>query len=73
MAEMADFTVAYENLLRDGQCTTENRVEIADYKTSKDGQSDTIWTYTRSDLPPVQKIIHCSYRPQWKKMPYAPA
>ena len=49
MAEMADFTVAYENLLRDGQCTTENRVEIADYKTSKDGQSDTIWTYTRSD------------------------
>ena len=49
MAEMADFTVAYENLLRDGQYTTENEVEIADYKTSKDGQSDTIWTYTRSD------------------------
>lgn len=49
MAEMADFTVAYENLLRDGQYTTENGVEIADHKTSRDGQSDTIWTYTRSD------------------------
>lgn len=49
MVKMADFTVAYENLLRDGQVTTLNRVEIADYQISKDGKSDTIWTYTRTD------------------------
>lgn len=48
MVKMGDFTVAYENLLRDGQFTTENRVEIADYPVSKDGKSDTIWTYTRA-------------------------
>lgn len=47
--QMADFTVAYENLLRDGQRTTENCVEIENQKTSRDGQSDTIWTYTRTD------------------------
>ncbi len=49
MVKMADFTVAYENLLRDGQYTTENRVEIADHRVSRDGQSDTIWAYTRAD------------------------
>lgn len=49
MTQMADFTVAYENLLRDGQYTTENRVEIENQQTSRDGQSDTIWTYTRAD------------------------
>ena len=49
MVKLADFTVAYENLLRDGQYTTENRVEIAGYQVSKDGQSDTIWSYTRAD------------------------
>lgn len=49
MAQMADFTVAYENLLRDGQYTTENRVEIENQQTSRNGQGDTIWTYTRAD------------------------
>ncbi len=49
MVKMADFTVAYENLLRDGQYTTENRVEIADHPISRDGQGDTVWTYTRAD------------------------
>ncbi len=49
MVKMADFTVAYENLLRDGQYTTENEVEIAGHQVSKDGQSDTIWAYTRAD------------------------
>ena len=49
MVKLADFTVAYENLLRDGQYTTENRVEIAGYQVSKNGQSDTIWSYTRAD------------------------
>lgn len=49
MVKMADFTVAYENLLRDGQFTTENRVEIAEHQVSRDGQCDTIWAYTRAD------------------------
>lgn len=49
MVKMADFTVAYENLLRDGQFTTENRVEIAEHQVSRDGQGDTIWAYTRAD------------------------
>lgn len=49
MVKMADFVVAYENLLRDGQFTTGNEVEIADYPVSKNGQSNTIWTYTRAD------------------------
>lgn len=56
MVKMADFTVAYENLLRDGQFTTENRVEIADYQVSKDGQSDTVWAYTRTDQ--IHEILH---------------
>lgn len=49
MVNMADFTVAYENLLRDGQYTTKNQVVITDQAVSRDGQSDTIWTYTRAD------------------------
>lgn len=49
MIQMADFTVAYENLLRDGQYTTENEVKIEDYSVSRNGQEDTIWAYTRAD------------------------
>lgn len=49
MIQMADFTVAYENLLRDGQYTTENEVKIEDYTVSRNGQEDTIWAYTRAD------------------------
>lgn len=49
MVKMADFAVAYENLLRNGQYPTDNNVEIADQKVSTDGQSDTIWAYTKTD------------------------
>lgn len=56
MVQMADFTVAYENLLRDGQYTTENRVEIAGQPVSRDGCSDTIWAYTRADEE--HEILH---------------
>lgn len=49
MVKMADFTVAYENLLRDGQYPTDNKVDITVQKVSTDGQSDTIWTYTKAD------------------------
>ncbi|SFL53728.1 Ig-like domain (group 2) [Lachnospiraceae bacterium KH1T2] len=46
---MYNFLVAYENILRDGQSTTDNDVEIPDVKVSKDGEADTIWTYSRKD------------------------
>lgn len=49
MRRMSDFTVAYENLLRDGQFTTDNKVIVADYPHGKKGRSDTIWAYTRAD------------------------
>lgn len=47
MRNMYDFVVAYENILRDGQSTTENKVITKNYSSSKDGTADTIWTYTR--------------------------
>ena len=53
---MADFTVAYENLLRDGQITTKNKVEIEKYPFSRNGQSNTIWVYTRADKK--HEILH---------------
>lgn len=56
MTDLADFTVAYENLLRDGQFTTDNPVEIENYPVSKDGKSDTIWAYTRADGE--HEIVH---------------
>lgn len=46
---MYDFAVAYENLLRDGQVTTNNEVVIDGFEMSRDGKSDTIWAYTRAD------------------------
>ena len=53
---MADFTVAYENLLRDGQITTKNKVEVEKYPFSRNGQSNTIWVYTRADKK--HEILH---------------
>ena len=47
--DVYDFAVAYENLLRDGQATTGNAVEIEGVPTSRNGSSDTVWTYTRAD------------------------
>ena len=56
MQNMADFTVAYENLLRDGQWTNNNQVKVEEYAHSKEGNSDTIWTYTREDSK--YEILH---------------
>jgi dextranase len=56
MIKMSDFIVAYENILRDGQITTDNKVEIEDVKTSKDGKKNTVWTYTREDKE--HEIVH---------------
>ncbi len=44
-----DFIVAYENILRDGQETTDNKVIVDGYNSSRNGASNTIWTYTRKD------------------------
>lgn len=56
MKNMSDFTVAYENLLRDGQHTSNNDVIIEGYSFGKAGASDTIWTYTRADSE--YEILH---------------
>lgn len=56
MKNMADFTLAYENLLRDGQQTTNHAVYIEEYSHGKEGDSDTIWTYTRADSQ--YEILH---------------
>lgn len=48
MVRLADFAVAYENLLRDGQVTAHNAVNITGLRTSRDGRSDTVWVYTRA-------------------------
>ncbi len=56
MRNMADFTVAYENILRDGQKTTDNTVTIDGYPYGKDGKPDSIWTYTRADSD--YEILH---------------
>lgn len=49
MKGFADFIVAYENLLRDGQSTGDREVVIDGYAVSKTGESDTIWAYTKED------------------------
>ena len=49
MKRMADFTVAYENLLRYGKKTVEHNVSIDGYNSSAAGEADAIWCYTRED------------------------
>lgn len=49
MKRMSDFIVAYENLLRDGQETVQRTVVVDDYSYSNEGESDTIWIYSRAD------------------------
>ncbi len=56
MMNMADFVVAYENILRDGQVPTTNKVVIDGYASTSDGQSDTIWTHTKED--DEYEIVH---------------
>lgn len=49
MKGLSDFTVAYENILRDGQMPSENMVTVEGYPESREGKSGTVWTYTKSD------------------------
>ncbi|MEW9050032.1 MAG: glycoside hydrolase family 66 protein [Neobacillus sp.] len=44
-----DFIVAYENLLRDGQEETKNRIKVVDHMNSGLGVPNTIWTFTKKD------------------------
>ena len=56
ITSMYDFSVAYENLLRDGQTPTDNRVEIEGVPTSSVGESYKVWTYTKEDA--THQILH---------------
>ena len=56
MEKLADFTVAYENLLRDGQEPVARTVKIEEQPVSPDGQYDTIWAYTKADE--TYEILH---------------
>lgn len=49
ISKLYDFIVAYENLLRDGQTETSNRIEITDYANSNDGEPNKIWAYSKKD------------------------
>ncbi|UJF31846.1 glycoside hydrolase family 66 protein [Paenibacillus hexagrammi] len=44
-----DFIVAYENLLRDGQNETSNRIEFPNYAISATGDPNKIWAYGKKD------------------------
>lgn len=56
MKRVADFIVAYENLLRDGQETTKHDVAVKGFPVSKEGEANQIWAYTRADFR--YEIIH---------------
>ncbi|RII33605.1 dextranase [Clostridium chromiireducens] len=44
-----DFIVAYENLLRDGQINSGNKIEVKGYANSAIGEANKIWTYAKKD------------------------
>lgn len=49
IANYYDFIVAYENLLRDGQENTDNKIVFSDYRSSTLGIPDQIWAYSKQD------------------------
>ncbi|WP_227521928.1 glycoside hydrolase family 66 protein [Bacillus solitudinis] len=49
IAKQYDFIVAYQNLLRDGQIETQNRIEVLDFENTPYGDPNTIWTYGKKD------------------------
>ncbi|SFU78117.1 glycoside hydrolase family 66 protein [Pseudoduganella namucuonensis] len=51
-----DFSVAYENLLRDGQVETAQAVEIEGVKTGRDSLPNTVWSFTKADRK--YEIVH---------------
>ncbi|MCT1404075.1 carbohydrate binding domain-containing protein [Paenibacillus sp. p3-SID867] len=49
ISKLYDFIVAYENLLRDGQTETMNRIEFPAYASSPYGDANKIWAYSKKD------------------------
>lgn len=49
ISKLYDFIVAYENLLRDGQTETTNRIEFPAYVSSAYGDTNRIWAYGKKD------------------------
>lgn len=49
VSKLYDFIVAYENLLRDGQSETANRIDIQGYASSNNGEANKIWTFAKQD------------------------
>lgn len=49
ISKLHDFIVAYENLLRDGQTKTKNRIEFPAYASSPYGDANKIWAYSKKD------------------------
>ncbi|MFC0561573.1 glycoside hydrolase family 66 protein [Halalkalibacter alkalisediminis] len=49
MTKQYDFIVAYQNLLRDGQTETNNRIEVIDFENTPYGDPNTVWTYGKKD------------------------
>ena len=56
VSKLYDFIVAYENLLRDGQMETTNRIEIPGYASGKYGDPNKIWAYSKKDSQ--YEIVH---------------
>src|SRR5690625_7487672 len=57
--DLYDFIVAYENILRDGQDEIDRVIEFEDYQTSTDGETNTIWSYSKKN--DKYKIIYIIY------------
>jgi dextranase len=49
IARLYDFIVAYQNLLRDGQSNTTNRINVDTFKNNDHGEPNTLWTYSKAD------------------------
>jgi dextranase len=49
IGKLYDFIVAYENLLRDGQSETQNKIDVVNQKNTEFGEPNTIWTYSKKD------------------------
>ncbi|MEW9050031.1 MAG: glycoside hydrolase family 66 protein [Neobacillus sp.] len=49
IAKLYDFIVAYQNLLRDGQLNTSNRIDVEKYENNEHGEPNTVWTYSKAD------------------------
>ncbi len=51
-----DFSVAYENLLRDGQKPTERTVSLESIPTSMNGKADTVWVFSKGNE--TEEVYH---------------